>query len=128
MKKILIVDDVEGWRNYHKQVVKQLFSEIEIDTATSAKEGYDKLIENNNKPFDIIITDLQMENDFEPLYAGEWFIERIKECKNYINTKIVIISAAYNINYISEKYCVDCIPKPTAYNFPQSYDILKSHE
>ena len=38
-----------------------------------------------NAPYeriDIIITDLQMENDFEPKYAGEWFIEQIKTFKN----------------------------------------------
>ena len=43
-----------------------------------------------------------MENDFEPKYAGEWFVEQIKTFKAYINTKIVIISAAYNIAHIAE--------------------------
>lgn len=124
--KILIADDVEGWREYHKKMLLELFNNAEIVAADSARAAYDKLLENNNSPFDIIITDLQMESDFEPQYAGEWFIDRIKECKNYLNTKIVIISGAYNIRHIAETNGVECIPKPTAYKFPQAYEILKN--
>ncbi|MCM1003887.1 MAG: response regulator [Candidatus Gastranaerophilales bacterium] len=124
--KILIVDDIEGWREYHKKIVSEIFEEAEIVLAESAREGYDKLMEYNNAPFDIIITDLQMESDFEPQYAGEWFIEQIKGFKAYLNTKVVIISGAYNIKHIAEVNGVECIPKPTAYNFPQAYEILKN--
>ena len=124
--KILIVDDIKGWRDYHSQRMIELFDDLEIVTAESAREGYDKLLEHNSKPFDIIITDMQMENDFEPKYAGEWFVEQIKTFKNYINTKIVIISAAYNINAIAENYGVDYIRKPTAQKFPDSYSFLKN--
>ena len=99
MKRVLIVDDIKGWRDYHSAVVAELFGgDCEIVMAESAKEGYDKVLENNNTPFDIIITDLQMETDFEPKYAGEWLVEQIKTLKNYYNTKIIIISATYNIN------------------------------
>lgn len=122
--KILVVDDIEGWREYHKKILLELFSEAEIVLAESAKEGYDKLMEYNKTPFDIIITDLQMESDFEPQYAGEWFIEQIKSFKNYLNTKVVIISGAYNIHHIAEINGVECIPKPTAYRFPQAYSLL----
>ena len=123
--KILIVDDVKGWRDYHSVIVKSMFPDVLIDTAESAKEGYDKVIENNTQPYDIILTDLQMESDFEPLYAGEWLVERIKETKNYYKAKIVIISATYNINVIAERYGVDYIRKSTARNFPDAYEILK---
>lgn len=125
--KILIVDDIKGWRDYHAQVIKTLFDNAEIQTAESAREGYDKLIENNDTPFDIILTDMQMENDFEPKYAGEWFIEQIKTFKSHINTKIVIISAAYNINIIAENYGVDYIRKGTARSFPDAYNFLTSY-
>ena len=79
--KILIVDDVKGWRDYHSSIVKGIFSEAEIVTAESAREGYDRLLEYNDTPFDIILTDMQMEIDFEPKYAGEWFVEQIKTFK-----------------------------------------------
>ena len=104
--------------------MNELFENAEIQTAESARDGYDKIIENNESPFDIIITDMQMESDFEPKYAGEWFIEQIKTFKNYKNTRIVIISAAYNIPAIAENYGVDYIRKGTARSFPDAYKFL----
>lgn len=122
--KILIVDDVEGWRSYHQKVIQMIYPDSEFVFAESARCAYNKLMEYNSNPFDIIITDLQMENDFEPKYAGEWFMEQVKGFKNYLNTKIIIISGAYNIRTIAEVYGVECIAKPTAYNFPDSYREL----
>lgn len=122
--KILIVDDIKGWRDYHTAIVNELFNDVEILTAESAREAYDILFEHNETPFDIILTDMQMEADFEPKYAGEWLIEQIKSFKRYSKTKIVIISAAYNINLIADLYNVDFIRKSTARNFPQAYEIL----
>ena len=124
--KILIVDDVKSWRYYHSDIINKLFKDAEIQTAESARDGYDKLLENNDSPFDIILTDMQMEADFEPKHAGEWFIEQIKTFKNYKNTKIVVISAAYNISAIAEHYGVAYIRKSTAADFPDAYDFLKS--
>lgn len=122
--KILIVDDIKGWRDYHIAIVSELFNDVEIFTAESAREAYDLLFEHNEFPFDIILTDMQMEADFEPKYAGEWLIEQTKSFKSYSKTKIVIISAAYNINLIADLYDVDFIRKSTARNFPQAYEIL----
>ena len=122
--KILIVDDVKGWRDYHSYIMNELFENAEIQTAESAREAYDKLLENNDAPFDVILTDMQMENDFEPKYAGEWFIEQIKTFKNYFKARIVIISAAYNIPVIAENYGVDYIRKSTARSFPDAYGFL----
>ena len=122
--KILIVDDIKGWRDYHKNIIENLFPSGEIYTAEFAREGYDLLMEHNEKPFNIIITDLQMENDFNPKYAGEWFVEQIKTFKNYSKTKIVIISAAYNLSHIADTLGVDYIRKSTARNFPDAYEFL----
>lgn len=123
--KILIVDDIKGWRDYHKSILQNLFPCADIFTAESAKEAYDILLENNPTPFSIILTDMQMENDFEPKYAGEWLIEQIQMLKNYSNTKIIIISAAYNIEHIASIYSVEYIRKSTARSFPDSYNFLK---
>ena len=122
MNKILIVDDVLGWQNYHKEIILELRPEANLHTASSAKEAYDIIMQNNNSPFDIIITDLHMENDFEPKYAGEWLVEQIKTFKTYKNTSVIIISAAYNIKTIAESYGVNFIPKSTAIKFPQAYE------
>lgn len=125
--KILIVDDIKGWRDYHAGFIKTLFQDdCEITFAESAREGYDKLLEHNNLPFDIILTDLQMEEDFEPKYAGEWFVEQIKSFKNYYKTRIFIISASYNVNIIAENLGVDYIRKTTARNFPEVYEKIKN--
>ena len=115
MKKALVVDDIQGWCDFHAQILYELFnSEISIDKALSAKEGYQKTLENNNNPYDIIFTDLQMESDFDPKEAGEWFVEQIQMLKNYYKSKIVIISASPKIRFIAENYNVDFIPKPVA--------------
>lgn len=126
MKKILIVDDIKGWRDYHCNIVNAILNyDCNIITAETAQDGYSKIMENNNEPFDIVITDLQMESDFEPKYAGEWLVEQIKIFPNYYKTKIVIISATYNINVIAENLGVFYIRKSTARNFPDSYkDII----
>ena len=62
-----------------------------------------------------------MESDFEPKFAGEWFVEQIKTFKNYLNTKVVIISASYNIKTIAESLGVESISKTTARNFSDVY-------
>jgi len=125
MIKILVVDDVEGWRNHHSAILKSMFPECVIHTAESAREGYEKVFENNLQPYNIILTDLQMESDFEPMYAGEWLVERIKEMRNYYRTQIVIISATYNIRLVAERLGVDFIPKATARNSSDAYEFLK---
>lgn len=112
MKKVLIVDDSHKWVEYHKSAIAEIFkNEVEIDTAFSAKEGVEKLTLSIDSPYDFIFTDMQMEPDFIPLYAGEWFIKQIKFFNEYKNTKIIIISATSNIRQIAENYNVDYIPK-----------------
>lgn len=123
--KILIIDDVLGWRNYHSKIVSELIPEAKIELAETAYNAYNKIIEHSESPFDIILTDMQMEQDYEPLYAGEWLIERIQELKQYKKTKIIIISAAYNIETIAQNYNVNYLRKTTARNFPDSYSIIK---
>jgi CheY-like chemotaxis protein len=118
MKRILIVDDVLGWIRFHKNNIEYLnLQDVEIDTATSAKEGVAKIEASIDKPYDVIFTDLQMESDFLPKLAGEWFIEQIKTySKYYSDTKIVIISASANIDKIAQKYDVLYLPKTVVQN------------
>ena len=101
MKKVLIVDDVKGWREQHYVILKELLGdETVFELATSAREAYDIVYNNINEPFDLIVTDLQMEEDFAPKYAGEWLVEQIKLLSQYSATRIVIISATYNISRV----------------------------
>lgn len=113
MIKILVVDDSTGWINFNKDALKKIFSEqkIEITTAESAKDGYDKLLFHSENPFDLILSDLQMESDFAPMCAGEWFIRQIKTFSKYFKTKILIVSAMYNIEMIADMLNVDFLSK-----------------
>lgn len=112
MKKMLIVDDSRNWIEYHAQAVRELFKgEFSIDKADSAKQGFERVTANLDEPYDVILTDLQMETDFFPLYAGEWLVKQVQFYKEYKYTKIIIISATSNIRQIAEKYKVSYIPK-----------------
>ncbi len=117
MKRILIVDDVPGWVRFHEQNIRHLnIPNIEIDTAISAREALSKLEVSIDNPYDVIFTDLQMESDFLPKYAGEWLIEQIKTFKEYNSAKIVIISASPNIRIIAERNQVLYLSKTIARN------------
>ena len=119
MKKILIADDIKGWRDYNSNIMEELFEDAQLVTADCAKQAYDILL--TGQDFDIIITDLQMEDDFLPKLAGEWLIEQIRTFNRYINTKIVIISASYNARHIADVMNVKCIPKSTALKCMSAY-------
>ena len=112
MNRILIVDDTKSWLLFHKEVITDLYKNyFEIIFAESAKEALNIIKHNMSNPFDIIITDLQMETDFEPKLAGEWLIENIQSSKEYKSSKIIIISAMYNIEIVAKKYNVECLSK-----------------
>lgn len=119
MKKILIVDDMSSWREFHKTILEELFLELgqtdyTIELAEYARVGLDKLYENSVSPYDTIITDLQMEDDFRPQYAGEWFVEQIHNMPFYSNTRIIISSGCYNIKQIAESLNTEYMPKRIA--------------
>ncbi|MBR1681298.1 response regulator [bacterium] len=117
MKHYLVVDDSQSWNNYHYNNLKALYGEeIEIDRAYSAKEGYDWIYNYIDNPYDVIITDLSMEYDFSPKYAGEWLVEQIQLLKQYYKTKIVIISGSMQIKSIAEGLGTDYVPKAVIAN------------
>lgn len=112
MKKILVVDDTPHWINTHLFALKYHFDKnIEIDSANSAKQGYQFITKNMLAPYDIILVDMEMEDEFVPLFAGEWLIQQIQALSEYNNTRIFIISSAAAIAKIAEKYGVNYIPK-----------------
>ena len=115
MMKVLVVDDQIGWRNFNSQSVYEILGDdTEIDTASSGMEGYSKLLESKDKPYDYLLTDMQMELDYLPKLAGEWLIEQAKNLSFCYKTKIIIISATPQIKNIAEGYGVLYIPKSVA--------------
>ena len=117
MKKVLIVDDVPGWVRFHQNNIEYLNLDVQIDIANSAREAVSKLEASIDEPYTTIFTDLQMESDFLPKMAGEWFVEQIKTySKYYKDTKVVIVSASPSIKNIAERYEVLYLPKVIARN------------
>lgn len=124
--KILVVDDMPAWREFHKNLLEEIFIEQEnkIHLAVSAREGLEKLYENSKEPYNLIITDLQMEDDFRPKYAGEWLVEQIKNLPSYNKSQVIISSGAFNIKHIAECSGVECIPKRIACSDREAYENI----
>ncbi len=116
-KKILIVDDTKSWLLFHTEIIRNLYGNLfEITTANSAKEALDIIKHNIENPFMLIMTDLQMEQDYEPELAGEWLVKKTREIKEYASTKLVIVSAMYNIEHIAKNLEVECLSKTMLIN------------
>ena len=79
------------------------------------------------EPFGLIFSDLQMETEFLPELAGEWFVKNAKQSEKTQKTKIVLVSATYNIGFIAAKLGVEYLSKRAVINFPDSYiSMVKS--
>ena len=127
MKTFLVVDDQAGWRKFNTQVLYSILGDdIDIDVACSASEAYNKVLENASSPYDCIITDMQMEDDYAPKHAGEWLIEQIKTIESYKNSRIIIVSASPMLEHIAENYGVFFIRKASAASSMNSYKELIS--
>lgn len=117
MRHFLVVDDSQSWNNFHVENLKALYGDnIEIDRAYTAREGYDWVYNYIDNPYDVIITDLSMEYDFAPQFAGEWLVEQIQLLKQYYKTKIIIVSGSMQIKHIAETFGVDYVPKAVIAN------------
>lgn len=125
MIKILAVDDMAQWRSVHTNMLNKIFNdkEFSLTVKNSANEAYASIEENLKTPYDLVITDLQMELDFEPEHAGEWLIRNIKDLPQYRNTKILTVSASYDIKFTAEKYNVDYLQKQVLINNPLAYEL-----
>ena len=126
MINVLVVDDVSSWRNFHYKILKNLYGEdVIIDMADSATSAYEKVLENNIQPYDAILTDLQMECDYAPKYAGEWLVEQVKLLPKYYKTRIIIISSSSAIRIIAKNLGVDCLPKSQSLSEDQYKSFLE---
>ncbi|MDD3150259.1 MAG: hypothetical protein PHV68_05430 [Candidatus Gastranaerophilales bacterium] len=111
--KILIVDDMPEWFNFHRKLILELLSvdKEDIDIQMSAKSAFNKIISMPKNYYDLIITDMQMEYISDDYFAGEWLLRNIISHKNCKKTKFLIISSAYNIVQIANDFNVEYIKK-----------------
>lgn len=108
--RILIADDSFDWLKIHAVTINGINSDIEIVSANSAFEAFEIYKQNfQDEPFDYVITDLQMEDNYEQLLAGEWLVQEIQSLK--YEQKIMIVSSQFNIEQIADSYNVDYYSK-----------------
>ena len=117
-QKILIVDDSPEWLRHHISLIKRLFGEdfFEINTAASGKQRFNKVLQE--KDYNLVITDLEMEKIFDESYAGVWLVKNLLNRKETENTKFLIISGAYNVWNMANSLKVDHIEKSSLLDNP----------
>lgn len=81
-KNILVVDDSEFVRNYHKHILVQ--ASFDVLTAVDGADGLEKLFTNR---CDLILTDINMGH-----MDGYEFIRRVRAEPQYDQLPIIIIS------------------------------------
>ena len=124
-KRILIAEDSSEWQRFHAEQLRSYNKlNLEFDIASSARDALELAQQNINNPYDLILSDLQMETEFLPEFAGEWFVKNLKNIKEYENTPVVLISATYNIAFIASSLGVDYLLKRSIVSSPLSYFFM----
>lgn len=124
-KRILIAEDSSEWQRFHAEQLRSYNKlNLEFDIASSARDALELAQQNINNPYDLILSDLQMETEFLPEFAGEWFVKNLKNIKEYENTPVVLISATYNIAFVASSLGVDYLSKRSIVSSPLSYFFM----
>lgn len=125
VKRILIAEDSPEWQRVHSALLSK-YDKFDLDfvIVPSAADAIELLERNLENPYDMVITDLQMETDYHPQYAGEWLIQKIKSMSEYKNVPIVIVSATYNISFIAANLGVKYLSKRSLVNSADTYFFM----
>lgn len=118
--KILIVEDSPEWIKFHISLLNTFMERdsFEINFEMTARAGFNKVVKSKNSCYDLIISDLEMENIDGESYAGSWFIRNILKRKECESSKILIISGSPDIHIVAKDLNVDFIPKYVLSNNP----------
>ena len=125
VKRILIAEDSPEWQKVHSALLSK-YDKFDLDfvIVPSAADAIELLERNLENSYDMVITDLQMETDYHPQYAGEWLIQKIKSMSEYKNVPIVIVSATYNISFIAANLGVKYLSKRSLVNSADTYFFM----
>ena len=125
VKRLLIAEDSFQWQKFHESLLCN-YDKLKIDfvIVDSARDSLKLVQKNLDNPFDLILSDLQMEQDFLPEFAGEWFLKNVKTFSSYRKTPLVIVSAAYNISFIASNLGVGYLSKRSLVNNPDLYYFM----
>ena len=125
VKRILIAEDSPEWQRVHSALLSK-YDKFDLDfvIVPSAADAIELLERNLENSYDMVITDLQMETDYHPQYAGEWLIQKINSMSEYKNVPIVIVSATYNISFIAANLGVKYLSKRSLVNSADTYFFM----
>jgi CheY-like chemotaxis protein len=96
--------------------------EAQIELAASAYEGLKKVQEHDANYYDFILSDMQMEDVDSEIYAGIWFIKQVLGSKKAEKSKIIVISAVYNISEVARNLNVNYISKSSLISSPSVFE------
>jgi len=98
MLSILLIDDDAIERMKFKQVCKNINFKCSILEAENGLIALE-LLDNSEKSFDIIISDLQM-----PIMNGLEFLKNVRLINNYQNIPVIIMSNSDDDSHLSQCY------------------------
>lgn len=116
--RVLVVDDGYDWIKFHSQNIKHTMPHAQIDVAMSGFEALNMVLKQDENYYDIILSDMQMEDVEGESYAGIWLIKRLLVSGKCENSKIIIISAVYNIKEVAKNLNVNYISKSSIISSP----------
>jgi len=120
--RFLIVDDSYDWVKYHRENVQKSMPDAEIDIAMSGFEALNRVLAREENYYDVIFSDMQMEDVDDEDYAGIWLIKRLLASNKCTKNKIVIISAVYNISKVAKNLNVDYLSKSSLVASPSAFE------
>lgn len=120
--RFLVVDDGYDWIKFHSQNIKNTMPHAQIDTAMSGFDGLNMVLKQDENYYDIILSDMQMEEVSDESYAGIWLVKRLLASGKCKNTTIIIISAVYNIKEVAKNLNVNYISKSSIISSPSSFE------
>lgn len=120
--RFLIVDDSYDWIKYHYANIQNTMPDAEIDIAMSGFEGLNKVLSKEADYYDVIFSDMQMEDVDSEDYAGTWLIKQLSASNKCEKSKIVIISAVYNIEQVAKNLNVDYLSKSSLVASPSAFE------
>lgn len=122
MVTILAVDDSPQWLNFHKQNILSMLPDAMVDFAMSGSEGLRKVLDKPDNYYDIILCDMQMEHVLDEPFAGQWLIKRLLPSGKCDKTKIVVVSAVFNIEEVAKNLGVCYISKSIIASNPANFE------
>jgi DNA-binding NtrC family response regulator len=84
-KSILIVEDLENWREVFSGILKD---EYHIEVAQDYQRAMQALLDNH-PPFDLMIVDLRLMDENEKDESGLLLLDQIRRCEEYTSTIVV---------------------------------------